>query len=730
MSLGDSSISRDITTSLRAILDRASNINTTDIPASIASFESHIGELKTVLAIPDDSTSDASRYAVFEHAVRTIFYPLVAATIDEGFFRSISNFFDLLQVCADDALCDATLPFLLIEELLDGQTIDGCRRVFDYLESRRERLIKNDFDRKKLIVLRSCNELLRRLSRAEDAVFCGRVFMFLFQSFPLGDRSAVNLRGEFHTENVTVFDEMIGKIAQTTGDEMDIDPQVKEEVQTEVKPTPTGPAADTKSKKTKTSAAATAIASPISKAQDKQDAKTEEPDMDMDTLYTTFWSLQRLFSDPRLAFSDPELNSFKTGLEATLKKFKAVPKILQARRAPTGQQQRNNLKRKRSSAGAHDELASNFNPKYLTNRDLFDLEISDLTFQRHILVQALIFLDFLLALTPQAKKRLAKLKVQKALSYDYTLSAENAEWVTKMRSAIADYLQEGPDGKYYYRMIDNVLSRDKNWVRWKVESCPPISLPPLETKEYLDAKQGAKKHCAPRRIKASVMGAMDMSFISDSGNNEEGLAKLRARGKFVPPDVKGYISTAKEVDLDMEMAKKEDKPELIEKRASNTWRVLRITAKSQLSLFDEVDESGDLDVLDEEKMAQRKAEEEAAAAKEDTSAEAMAVSKDEDDVDGTKPTVDDDTVMAEGLENKQQEALTVSIDTQLPDSSDEPSAEDKTGGDPEQLVASQVVPPLTEVDGKFAAKSLENVPEGGGMVDVLSPGAEDGGVSL
>lgn len=38
--------------------------------------------------------------------------------------------------------CEPGLIFWLIEELLDSQTIDGCRKVFDYLESRRERNIK------------------------------------------------------------------------------------------------------------------------------------------------------------------------------------------------------------------------------------------------------------------------------------------------------------------------------------------------------------------------------------------------------------------------------------------------------------------------------------------------------------------------------------------------------------------------------------------------------------
>jgi hypothetical protein len=38
--------------------------------------------------------------------------------------------------------CEPGLIFWLIEELLDSQTIEGCRKVFDYLESRRERNTK------------------------------------------------------------------------------------------------------------------------------------------------------------------------------------------------------------------------------------------------------------------------------------------------------------------------------------------------------------------------------------------------------------------------------------------------------------------------------------------------------------------------------------------------------------------------------------------------------------
>lgn len=73
---------------------------------------------------------------------------------------------------------------------------------------------------KGLVMLRMCNEMLRRLSKEKDTVFCGRILMFLANSFPLHERSGtcaalrwlsfsltwitlgVNLRGDFNTEPV------------------------------------------------------------------------------------------------------------------------------------------------------------------------------------------------------------------------------------------------------------------------------------------------------------------------------------------------------------------------------------------------------------------------------------------------------------------------------------------------------------------------------------------------
>ena len=260
--------------------------------------------------------------------------------------------------------------FWLVEELLDTQTIDGCRTVFDYLDSRRERITAKHFKAKSLIILRACNELLRRLSRAEDTVFCGRVFIFLFQSFPLGDRSSVNLRGEYHIENVTVFENLPPRAGLNFEDGMDVDQEEEKsktgqdavEAEAEYAAEPTKAVPDTP------------VNLPKVVKFDAQDENVKERPADMDTLYPIFWSLQEDFSTPTRLFDDTNLRKFQNGLSSTLVKFKEVQQDLQARGASKlPDDGKRGVKRKRS--GQEDELSSSFNPKYLTSRDLFDLEV-------------------------------------------------------------------------------------------------------------------------------------------------------------------------------------------------------------------------------------------------------------------------------------------------------------------------------------------------------------------
>jgi THO complex subunit 1 len=107
-----------------------------------------------------------------------------------------------------------------------------------------------------------------------------------------------------------------------------------------------------------------------------------------------------------------------------------------------------------------------------------------------------------------------------------------AEWALGIKNGIANYLQEGPDGKFYYRMVDTVLSRDKNWVRWKMENCQPFTRDRVATKDFLSAKSGARSAVRMRQpLKPmGVPGTLKFLYNTDA---ENGLAQLRQPGRYV-----------------------------------------------------------------------------------------------------------------------------------------------------------------------------------------------------
>ena len=96
--------------------------------------------------------------------------------------------------------CEPTFPFVVLQDLLETQTIASCSHIFSWIEARAERLTEGLVPQKgkALVLLRTLNDLLRRLSKmGSTTIFCGRILTFLSAVFPLGERSGVNLRGEY-----------------------------------------------------------------------------------------------------------------------------------------------------------------------------------------------------------------------------------------------------------------------------------------------------------------------------------------------------------------------------------------------------------------------------------------------------------------------------------------------------------------------------------------------------
>ncbi|KPI39550.1 THO complex subunit 1 [Cyphellophora attinorum] len=493
-------------------------------------------------------------------ALRELLFDLISAiSITEPAFIEVWYLLDITTILADHGLSEPASNFLMIENLLDSQTVSGCRRVFDYLESRRERLTAKNFDRKTLVILRCCNELLRRLSRAEDTVFCGRVFIFLFQSFPLGDRSSVNLRGVFHTENVTHFD-ADQKPSADAVKPMDVDVEGGFPSSSGARTPASGVDVDTTQK--------TGRNTPLP-ARSKPDTKLAPPDLD--SLYPQFWSLQNLFSQPTTLFEPTGLKQFKDGMAAVLACFKA----LSANTASSSAAPDRGTKRKRGETDGAT-TSQPYNPKYLTNRDLFDLEVHDVAFRRHILAQALIMLDFLLSLSPSAKAKNQGLTNNSVL-YGFTLSDEDVKYCQTTRNAIAGFLQQqgpGNDGKSYYRMVDTVLSRDKNWARWKASACPPIQKPAVGVDVFMTSQRSLLETTGKRPF-PNPPGAQDFDFLAHA----EPLEALKHPSQREDiRSLEDYYNEIEAAKLDEDFATDEEKKELQEKIQGSLWRALRASA--------------------------------------------------------------------------------------------------------------------------------------------------------
>ncbi|KAG6901723.1 hypothetical protein C0995_008691 [Termitomyces sp. Mi166 len=445
-----------------------------------------------------------------------------------------------------------TLKRLLDVDLLETQTIASCSHIFAWIEARAARLTVDLKPQKgkALILLRSLNDLLRRLSKTgATTVFCGRILTFLSGVFPLGERSGVNLRGEYGP----VW-EGVGEPGRTRartlpgedgadGDVMEVD--VQEEKKT---------------------------------AQTQVEKKEE--------FYNTFWGLQLPFSKPPL-FAKPE--TFPQFKESVNKVLPVIKEATAKERAMMGSRANasaaTTLKRKREAET--DEINSTnqeyFFAKFLTSPDLIDLETADTHFRRQFLFQLLILLHHLMTFTKTAKAGWMAPN-NRALQMDFTLEPTDAQWVQEtINRAIEELRQTTPNGRAFSEAVNVILEREKNWVGWKNHLCAPFDKAPV-TFSVGDGKAGtlfeatsgerAKMREAPEEYPWSH-GSEALTEIWEMGCR--GLTDLEQ--PFQPGDVRDFLKKVKMEDQRIELRKKT----LAQKRLAEQKRALPPPKKEETS---------------------------------------------------------------------------------------------------------------------------------------------------
>ncbi|KAH7874502.1 THO complex subunit 1 transcription elongation factor-domain-containing protein [Lentinula edodes] len=327
---------------------------------------------------------------VFQHA--TLEGKALASSSNEDaekYYAKLQDWLDLALVFTELGATEASYAFSVVQDLLETQTIPSCMKIFDWIERRSRDRVSTIINTttssvtatssslssadlgsgrltsgmqpqkgKALVLLRMLNDLLRRLSKAggETIGFSGRILTYLSQVFPLGERSGVNLRGEY------------------------------------------GPTWEM----------------PVRDSEEKETTENAEND----DFYSTFWSIQLPFSKPSVFATPNPPITFAQFQDAVDRVLPVIKEATAKERAMMGAGRSAStmgpatLKRKRGQ-GEETVVTGNVNKKameyffakFLTSPELLDQELADTHFRRQILFQLLILLDHLLTHTKTEKAK-------------------------------------------------------------------------------------------------------------------------------------------------------------------------------------------------------------------------------------------------------------------------------------------------------------------------------------
>ena len=408
---------------------------------------------------------------------------------------------DLALALSETGVAEPGSVFVAAEQVFEASTVEACARVFSWVERARERLSDDAlWKRGKLTMLRTCNDLARRLSKGKtsDVVLRGRVSLLLAALYPLSERSALNISGAYNDDE-----------NRAIGVETRLDAAA--------------PRAASGGKATKTG---NALADAVS------DASVDEASSAVDAaFYRTFWNLQVFFRDPpsTLGAGPGGWSAFQRSLEAVLAAFEthqldrsAAAEAeaataaaafatgggddfgLAERTAQRGNDSMDaddglvdvvsteNKGKRRSAEEARLFKKASVDSEsagvtYLTAAPLLRLQLRDAAFRRHFLTQCAVFLNHRDDIAPTEGLRSSS---GSSRSGKETASVEDPK--TSLERADADAASERktraeaeqlrrrvfrqlaatpPAGAKFAEAVSLALRRERHWTRWKRENC-------------------------------------------------------------------------------------------------------------------------------------------------------------------------------------------------------------------------------------------------------------------
>jgi len=403
----------------------------------------------------------------------------------------------LNNICSLDCAQFRKLPFLLMEDTVDTLPTSIIQIVWKYglsiwLQSLLCVTTSPPTENKtfhlgsKYCLIRMCNRLLKNLSvdahddQVGGAEFAGEISMMLASVFPLSERSAVNVLGAFHVDNIVQFESFEEWMASN------------------------------KDKSSGESAAAHVNPKKIALNYD---------------LYSKFWGLQNFFTNPKdlvpkgntasgSSAGSPKswndnMDKFFSHLEEVLEVFEGHPfsadsiKKLSARwkaikKSGGGRSlQLESIAREISNVvqvpdetkdvemkDANEDIENrkenqqkfsthqtNSSSKYLTNSQLLHLQLQDPEIRIHFLSQVFIITAYLSATLTNYVNTVAGSTIPNKMLCEKMHSKINQ---LEKRSGVL-LRQTPPNGEAHFKTLQLVVARESVWRNWKKDKCtPPI----------------------------------------------------------------------------------------------------------------------------------------------------------------------------------------------------------------------------------------------------------------
>ncbi|XP_057713322.1 THO complex subunit 1 [Corythoichthys intestinalis] len=442
---------------------------------------------------------------------------------------SCDDYLSLICMSIDavtEGICSATTPFVLLGDVLDSLPLDQCDNIFTFVEENVATWKSNSFyTAGKNYLLRMCNDLLRRLSKSQNTVFCGRIQLFLARLFPLSEKSGLNLQSQFNLDNITVFnkneDESTFGLKHTEEKEDGMEVEEGEMGEEE---------------------APASCSIPIDY-----------------NLYRKFWTLQDYFRNPVQCYDKVSWMTFLKYSDETLAVFKSF-------KLDDMQASKRKLEELRASSGEHVYFA-----KFLTSEKLMDLQLSDSNFRRHILLQYLILFQYL--------KGQVKFKSSSCL-----LNDEQTTWIDETTKLVYQLLKEiPPDGDKFATMVERILSTEENWIAWKNEGCPSfVKERPADDKP----KRPTRKRAAPEDFlgkgpdRKIFMGNDELTRLWNL--NLDNMEACKSDTREFMPSLDEFFAEAIEQADPVNMVEEEYK---VVRNPNYGWRALRLLSRRSPHFF-------------------------------------------------------------------------------------------------------------------------------------------------